>query len=257
MSKLILPNIRKIFVPDKGHVIFDADLSGADGQVVAWEADDKELKQWLRDGTDMHIKHAVEIGGEEHVLSLPKDSYARYKIRQSYKHATHGVHYVASPRAIAGHPSIGWTLPKATTYREKYLRRRPGLREWHLRTERSLQRTRSVANQFGYRIVYFDRIETVLPQAVAWVPQSTVALVCFKGALRLKRELPWAKILIQVHDSLVFQVPWHRAEQYELILKTLEIVVPYKPDPLIIPWGLAKSDKSWGDCEKIDFKMAA
>lgn len=251
---IILPNIRKIFVPDKGYVVFDADLRGADAYVVAWEADDSELKQWLRDDVDMHVRHCVEVGNEPQILTLTGN--AHHKLRQSYKHATHGVHYVASARAIASHPAIGWSLGKATQFRDKYLRRRPGLRNWHLRTEHDLQRSRSVANRFGYRIVYFDRIETVLPQAVAWVPQSTVALTCFKGALRLRRELPWVQILLQVHDSLVFQVPFYRAEQYDLILRTLSITVPY-PDPLTIPWGLARSEKSWGDCEKIDLKKAA
>lgn len=253
---VVLPNVRKLFIPDKGYMLFDADLAGADGQVVAWEADDKELKQWLSDGTDMHVRHAVEIGGETEFLKYDKESYAFKKVRQSYKHATHGVHYVASPKAIAGHPSIGWSMAKATTYRAKYLIRRPGIKRWHDRVQYDLQKTRSASNRFGYRIVYFDRIEAILPQAVAWVPQSTVALVCFKGALQMKKHLPWAEILLQVHDSLVFQVPFHRAEQYETILKTLSVPVPY-PEPLVIPWGLAKSEVSWGDCEKVDLKKAA
>ena len=39
-----MPNIRKLYVPDPGYEIFDIDFSGADAQVVAWEADDKPLK---------------------------------------------------------------------------------------------------------------------------------------------------------------------------------------------------------------------
>lgn len=247
---IALPNIRKLFIPDKGKTIFEADLSGADGQVVAWEADDKELKQWLRDGVDMHVKHCAEVGGEKQILTLDKTSYAYHKLRQSYKHATHGVHYVASAKAISSHPSIQWSMDKATRYRTNYLLRRPGIKEWHDRTSKELQLKRTATNRFGYRIIYFDRIDGLLPQAVAWVPQSTVALVCFKGAKRMRKELAWAEILLQVHDSLVFQVPNHRAEQTETIKRTLEIVVPY-PEPLIIPWGLKASTKSWGDCEKV------
>lgn len=72
----------------------------------------------------------------------------------------------------------------------------------------------------------------------------------------MKKYLPWARILLQVHDSLVFQVPFHRAEQYDAMLSVLQNPVPY-PDPLVIPWGLAKSTKSWGDCEKIELPLAA
>ena len=40
MEKIKLPNVRKMFVPDLGYVVFDCDLAGADAQVVAWEAGD-------------------------------------------------------------------------------------------------------------------------------------------------------------------------------------------------------------------------
>lgn len=253
-TELILPNIRKLFIPDPGYVIFEADLSGADAQVVAWEANDPELKQWLRDGTDMHKRHAVEIGGETEILTLDPKSHRFFVLRQSYKHATHGVHYVAGIKAIAHHPSIQWSEAKAKSYREKYFKRRPGLKLWHERTDFELQKTRTIYNKFGFRIVYFDRIEGLLPQAVAWVPQSTVAITCTKGMVQLKRTLPWVDILLQVHDSVVFQVPFRYAESYEQILRPLHIEVPYRPEPLIIPWSLSKSEKSWGDCDKVDLR---
>ena len=232
-------------------MLFEADLSGADAQVVAWEANDAELKQWLRDGVDMHSRHCAEIGGETQIYTLPKDSHQFYKLRQSYKHATHAVHYVASPYSMSHHPAIGWSIAKATKYLERYLARRPGILEWHKRVEHDIRTSRTVTNQFGHRIIYFDRIDSLLPQGVAWIPQSTVALVCFKGALALKRAMPFVEILLQVHDSVVFQVPFTHAERYDDFRRYLSVQVPY-PDPLTIPWSLAKSDKSWGDCKPVE-----
>lgn len=115
-----------------------------------------------------------------------------------------------------------------------------------------LKRTRSVANRFGYKIHYFDRVDLLLPQAIPWINQSTVAIVTFKGALRLRKELPWVQVLLQVHDSLVFQVPFHKAESYEEIRSKLLVEIPYPNDTFVIPWGLAKSERSWGDCEKVE-----
>jgi DNA polymerase I-like protein with 3'-5' exonuclease and polymerase domains len=198
----------------------------------------------------MHLRHAIEVGGESFDGLDPK-GHAYYALRQSYKHSTHGVHYVASARAIALHPSIRWPLAKAERYRTRYLLRRPGIRRWHDRTQHELASSRTATNRFGYRIIYFDRIEGLLPQAVAWVPQSTVALVCFKGALQLKKALPWVDMLLQVHDSIVFQVPLHRADSVQEIKRHLAVPVPYKPEPLVIPWGLSRSEKSWGDCQKV------
>jgi hypothetical protein len=67
----------------------------------------------------------------------------------------------------------------------------------------------------------------------------------------LSRNIPWVTILLQVHDSLVFQVPLHRAKvsDFNLIRQAIDIPIPYK-DELRIPWGLAISSKSWGDVEK-------
>jgi DNA polymerase I-like protein with 3'-5' exonuclease and polymerase domains len=251
MTSFVLPNIRKIFIPDKGYMMFDADLAGADGQVVAWEADDKEMKADLAAGVDMHRKNALEIGEEKQILSMDKSTYAYKQVRQSYKHSVHGTHYGASPHALVRHPAIGWPLAKATRFQQRYFERHPGIRDWHLRTKHELETKRTATNRFGYRIIYFDRVDGLLPEALAWVPQSTIALVCFKGALRLRKELPWVEILLQVHDSLVFQVPLHRADDIALLRRTLSVTIPY-PDPLTIPWGLARSEKSWGDCEKIE-----
>ena len=57
-----LPNIRKLFVPDPGYVIFDADLAGADAQVVAAEAGDSDLLAAFKGGLDVHTKNATDLG---------------------------------------------------------------------------------------------------------------------------------------------------------------------------------------------------
>jgi hypothetical protein len=78
-----------------------------------------------------------------------------------------------------------------------------------------------------------------------------VAVVCGRGAVRLSKEIPWVTVLLQVHDSIVFQVPIHRANSSSFtdIRRSLEISIPYG-DPLTIPWGLALSDRSWGEVAK-------
>jgi DNA polymerase I-like protein with 3'-5' exonuclease and polymerase domains len=130
----------------------------------------------------------------------------------------------------------------------------PGIKEWHERTEEQLLKTRSIYNAFGFRRFYFDRIDSILPEALAWVPQSTVAIVINKGLLNLHRNLPIVEILLQVHDSLVFQIP--KPRRIELLPKVREellITIPYK-DPLIIPVGVQVSEKSWGEVKQVDWK---
>ena len=57
-----LPNLRRLFVPDPDYIIIDVDLERADAQVVAWEADDEELKQMFREGVDIHEENSRTIG---------------------------------------------------------------------------------------------------------------------------------------------------------------------------------------------------
>jgi hypothetical protein len=86
---------------------------------------------------------------------------------------------------------------------------------------------------------------------LAWLPQSSIAGVCARAAIKLSKECPWAEILLQVHDSLVFQIPTHKKKQKHIteIRHSHTIPIPY-PDPHTIPWGLALSEKSWGDIQK-------
>lgn len=242
-----LPNIRKLFCPDKGYVIFDADLKGADAQVVAWEADDTDLKQAFRNGLDIHEKNAEDMFGDRWRKA---SGFARKQIRKQNKTAVHLTNYGGKAMTMSKNPIIGWPMRECETFQRRWFQLHPGILAWHQRVQHGLQKSRSVSNRFGYRIIYFDRIEGLLPQALAWGPQSTVAETCFRGGLQLEDRCPWAEILLQVHDSLVFQVPFHRTDCIPQIKEALLNPVPY-PDPLIIPWGLAMSEKSWGECEKV------
>lgn len=245
MADFVLPNIRKMFIPDKGYILFDADLKGADAQVVAWEANDEKLKKAFREGLDVHSQNAEEILGEEFASATGR---TRYNLRQNCKAAVHLTNYGGKERTLA--ISQRWTIDRAKQFQANWFYHHPGIREWQNRIQHDLNTTRTIWNKFGYRIIYFDRVDGLLPKALAWTPQSTVALVCFKGALKLKREFPSIEILIQVHDNLVFQVPFHLAEKHTEIQEALAVPIPYS-DPLWIPWELSKSEKSWGDCSKI------
>lgn len=246
----ILPNVRKLFIPSTPeHILIEADLSGADALVVAREAKDFALETDIVSGVDLHSKNAEDIFGQE-FTQLPKGSAQRYQLRQQTKQGVHATNYGAFARTIA--IILGWSTARANTFQTNWFRHHPGIYEWHRRTERQLSKDRTITNAFGYRIVYFDRLDGLLGQALAWVPQSTVAEVCFQGALRVEDQCPWADIRLQVHDSLLIQV--HRSIFPDCIFDLEEALtnpIPYRPVELIIPWKLKASAKSWGDMEDI------
>lgn len=243
---LILPNVRKLFVPDPGYTMFEADLVGADAQIVAWEAEDEDLKKAFREGLDVHVKNAEDMFG----TSFTKlTGHARDAKRQECKRTVHLTNYGGTPRTIA--IAIGWTTHEADTFQRRWFSLHPGIKtNFQGRTSAELNRNRTIYNKYGYRRVYFGRMDSCYTEALAWKPQSSVALTTYYGAFSLEAKYPQVEILLQDHDSLLFQVPNLKIPEASSIKKALEIITPYD-DPLIIPWSLSSSTISWGDMQKI------
>lgn len=251
-----MPNVRKTFIPDPGKTIFDIDLDRADLQVVVWEADDADLKRQLRLGVDLHVMNGVLLAGKEPppedelIESHPNypEHKARYKIeRQLAKNFVHGTNYGGKEKTMAA--VCGITVADCARLQKRWFDLHPGIKRWHDRVERALQTRRFVTNAFGYRRYYFDRVDGILPEALAWVPQSTVANVTARMQHNIERQGFGVDLLIQVHDSLVGQYDTFREREIlPQLHKACLITIPY-PDPLIIPVGLKTSTKSWGDCE--------
>lgn len=261
---LSLPNVRKMFIPDAGFTFFDMDLDRADLQVVVWEADDADMKKALRLGIDMHLMNACDIFRikgipyEELIEGHPNYKEHRSRIgednRQKAKQGCHAVNYFCQARTLAMH--LGCSVAEAQRFIDTWLGARPGIKKWHTRTAQSLERYRMVQNAYGYRRFYFDRVDGLLPEALAWQPQSTVALTINKIWLRLDRAWPGqgpggegadVQVNLQVHDSLAGQL--RTALKGVLLPRIAElsrVEIPY-PDPLIIPAGIKLSETSWGD----------
>ncbi len=237
-----LPNIRKLFTPDPGYLIADTDLDRADLQVVVWEANDGDLKAKLRAGADIHLENAKDIFGE---------SQGKVK-RPLAKAGVHATNYGASARTLAR--ALGITIKEAEYFQARWFAAHPGIKDWHERTLDSLTHTRTVTNPFGFRRLYLDRIDNLLPEALAWVPQSTVAVVTNKGIQRLYHSVPAVDLLLQVHDSIVWQIKKALfLPRLAAIYDALHITIPYD-DPLTIPVGIKISDSSWGECQEFDWK---
>lgn len=234
------PNIRKLFIPDPGMTMFDVDLAGADAQVVAWEAEDDDLKAKFRAGVKIHAANAKDIYGAQAGADGKRPPY--------YKKAKMGCHltnYGGQARTLS--KGLGMTMKEAEWFQNRWFSMHPGIKTWHEEVLNSLQTTRSVRNKFGFRRFYFDRIEGLLPQALAWIPQSTVALVINHGLCNIAESRTEMELLLQVHDSLVGQYPTPlQSKLLPVLRQCLTVPIPY-PDPLTIGTSLDLSTKSWGD----------
>lgn len=262
-----LPNIRKLFVPDPGMIIADCDLSGADARVVAWEAEDEDLMDAFESGLKVHIKNARDVfpekvkGWSDEAIKATDHAGGIY---DTCKKGVHATNYGAVPSTLASR--LGWTIKESEDFQRNWFGLHPGIRGWQIRVRDSLSMSgdeffdkygrfgggKTVFNKFGYRRIFFDRVESCYKEALAWTPQSTVGLTTNKGAMKVRENLPWVEILLQVHDSLVIQFPRDRLGDRKMIRGELRTAVPYERT-LVIPWGFAASTRSWGDAEAMQW----
>ena len=246
MDGLQLPNIRKIYVPDPGYEMFDKDLSKADLRIVTWEADEPEMKAMLREGKDPYVEIAREFYKDPTIKKTRDDGSENPKYR-TFKSFAHGTHYLGTPHGLA--QRLGISVHEADRSQRWYLGRNKRIAAWQKEFCAALASRRYAQNIFGYRRYYFGRIdEGTCREAIAWVPQSTVALYINRIWMNIYERYPHIWILLQVHDSLVGQFPQHRrAESLAQMEEASQIVLPYD-DPLIIPSGTKTSTISWGHC---------
>lgn len=276
---LHLPNIRACFLPDPGYALVEADLARADAQVAAWDAGAADLKRLLQDDADLHSDNAQLLYGthfdgrrfvktaDVHVRSLHVNGMS---FRDNAKRWVHGTNFAGGSRTL----SSTTVLPEdhvEACQRWWLHERHPELGAWHRRIAFELASRKSpvIHNAFGFRRVYTggDRQSNLLGQVLAWICQSTVAIVINKGMLNIDcgREMisqercghcivcryPFVELLLQIHDSLLKQMPLNKLNNSILdkIRSALNIPVPYD-DVLHIPVEIKWSDKNWGEMQK-------
>jgi DNA polymerase I-like protein with 3'-5' exonuclease and polymerase domains len=247
-----LLNIRKMFKPDPNHILIDADLAGADARVFAWEIADmfgySKLKEHMKTGVAIHVESNKFVFP---ALCGPDGRAEPYYTE--VKSAFFGTCYGGGVRTLS--ENLAWPEYRTRQFQSHVFARFPEIKRYHERVDHNLQVTREVWTRFGYSIHYFGDVSGILPEALAWVPQATVANIAMYGALSLRKTFPRhvLRILLQVHDSLIFQMPLYALPLLSMVRDMLNnIAVPYK-DPLKIPWNFKWSSKSWGDCEGIDW----
>lgn len=265
-----VPNVRKLLTPDRGFEMASIDLTGADAQTVAWEAGDEDLKTVFKENKiKIHAHNAKVMFKKYGVVSGYEQPY--------YDLCRTGVHlcnFLGGDDQLAY--AMGIPVYEARDFRTWWFEAHPAIPDWHARVQERLMLERRIRNVWGYQRYYFDRVEGILPEAIAWIAQSGTACITNRAAVNFdswrlvsqfrshkEEDFPVsvlsaskalvemdAELLLQVHDELVLQYPIFYRDPILRIAKPLvHITVPYE-DPLVIPWGLKTSTKSWGQCEK-------
>ena len=197
--------IREAFVATEGHKLVSLDYSQIELRILAHIADIPALKQAFRDGLDIHAMTASEMFG------VPLDQMTP-EIRRRAKAINFGVIYGISGFGLARNLRI--PRDQAQAFIDTYFQRFPGIKDYMEATIAFAKEHKYVETLFGRRI-HTPEISAKGPGAgfarrgaINAPIQGTAADIIRRAMVRIPAaiaDLP-AKMLLQVHDELVFEV---------------------------------------------------
>jgi len=198
--------IREAFVAEPGNLLVSLDYSQIELRILAHIADIPELKQAFADGLDIHALTASEM------FDVPLDQMTP-EIRRRAKAINFGVIYGISGFGLARNLRI--PRAEAQGFIDRYFERFPGIRTYMDQTIEFAKEHGFVQTLFGRRI-HTPEINAKGPHAgfarraaINAPIQGTAADVIRRAMIRMPKaiaDLP-ARMLLQVHDELLFEVP--------------------------------------------------
>ena len=202
--------IRTAFIAKKGHKLVSADYSQIELRVLAHIADIASLKQAFANGLDIHAMTASEMFG------VPIEGMDPM-IRRRAKAINFGIIYGISAFGLANQLHISRT--EANKYIKTYFERFPGIKDYMEDTKKTARERGYVQTIFG-RTVHYPQINTrnyqqrsFFERAAINAPiQGSAADIIRRAMIKIPDALEQAglsssKMLLQVHDELIFEVP--------------------------------------------------
>jgi len=241
--------IRTAFIAEPGHKLISADYSQIELRVLAHIADIPQLRRAFAERLDIHAITASEMFGVP-ITNMPSE------VRRRAKAINFGIIYGISAFGLAAQLGIG--KPEAGAYIATYFNRFPGIRDYMEATKRRAHERGFVETIFGRRI-HFPEINTRNPSMRGFLERAAInapiqgsaadiirrAMIRMPAALH-KARLDSVRMLLQVHDELVFQA---KAADIERAIGIIAGVMEQAADPavrLAVPVHVdAKAADNW------------
>ncbi|MCA0367008.1 MAG: DNA polymerase I [Proteobacteria bacterium] len=224
--------IRQAFIASPGHVLISADYSQIELRLLAHIGDIPELKRAFKAGLDIHAATASEMFGVP-VEGMPSET------RRRAKAINFGIVYGISAFGLAA--QLGIDQGEAGAYIKTYFERFPGIRAYMDKTKAEVRQTGFVSTVFGRRI----HIPAILSKsgaerqfgeraAINAPIQGAAADIIRRAMIRMPDALAQAglktRMLLQVHDELVFEAPEAEAEH---AIRLVKRVMETAADPAV------------------------
>ena len=229
--------IREAFIPDKGNVLLAADYSQIELRIMAHLSQDEGLLDAFRKGEDVHRATAAEIFG------VPLDAVTDDQRRHS-KAVNFGLIYGMSSYGLSQQLRI--PRNEAQAYIDLYFARYPGVKAFMDLTRAEARERGYVETVFGRRLYVpdikasnFNRRQYAERTAINAPMQGTAADIIKMAMLVVSDwitdQAPEIRMIMQVHDELVFELPKSAAAKVEkhiaaLMAGVVELEVPLEVD---------------------------
>ena len=240
--------IREAFIAEKGCVLVSADYSQIELRLLAHVAGIPQLKQAFADGIDIHAMTASEMFGVP-VKDMPSD------IRRQAKAINFGIIYGISAFGLAR--NLGIERDEASAYIKRYFERFPGIRDYMEETKAYARANGYVKTIFGRRIwapgiksKNMQERNFAERQSINAPLQGAAADIIRRAMIRLPAAMEKAKLkarmLLQVHDELVFEAQKAEAEKLKAVAKEVMEAAPHPVVELSVPLTVeANSGATW------------
>ena len=240
--------IRSAFVAPEGSRLISADYSQIELRVLAHVADIPQLKKAFADGLDIHAMTASEM------FNVPIEGMDPM-VRRRAKAINFGIIYGISAFGLANQLSI--SREEAGEYIKTYFKRFPGIRDYMDATKQEARDKGYVETIFGRRC-HFPRIKSTNPSERAFLEraainapiQGTAADIIRRAMIRMPAALADAKLsakmLLQVHDELVFEAKDAEVDKTMDVVRRVMIAAPEPAVQLAVPLQVdARAAKNW------------
>jgi DNA polymerase-1 len=201
--------IRAAFIPRDGWRMLVADYSQIELRLLAHLSGDRVLVRSFVQGEDIHTRTAAEVFGVPPLMVTPE-------LRRNAKAVNFGIVYGQTPFGLA--QGLGISRGEAETYIRQYFERYPGVRRWLDQTIATVRKTGYTETLFGRRRPipdilsrnpnargFAERIAVNTPLQGAAADLIKVAMIRIDSILRASDMQ--SRMLLQVHDELVFEAP--------------------------------------------------
>jgi len=242
--------IRTAFIAEPGYKLISADYSQIELRLLAHIAGIDALKAAFRNGLDIHAMTASEMFGVP-IEGMPSE------VRRRAKAINFGIIYGISGYGLAN--QLGISQSEASAYIKQYFERFPGIRTYMDATKASAREAGYVTTAFGRR-VWLREIQSKTPasrafaerQAINAPIQGSAADIIKRAMIRLPDALKAAglraRMLLQVHDELLFEAPDAEAKATCALVKSVMEKASLPAIALSVPLVVeAKAGANWNE----------